>query len=111
MGYSFYGPKTAEAAIKEYGKFPLIFASLTEKTLSYSVEINIKNYPDDYIICYSLGEFINEVIKVVSPVEIKVELNLEYHAIVTKEDIAVGCQKFTHEMMDKLHEASLLARK
>ncbi len=34
----------------------------------------------------------------------------EIKAIVAKDNIKVGCQTFTHEAIDKLHDASLKAR-
>jgi hypothetical protein len=37
-------------------------------------------------------------------------LNSNYKATITKDNITVGCQTFTHETLDKLYELSLKAR-
>lgn len=106
LGYSYFTLKNVEDAIKTCDKDPEIWASIKHKRLFYGNGNLIES-----IICHSIGEFINEAIKPIPPVEIRVELNLECHAVVTKKDIAIDCQNFTHERMDRLHEASLLARK
>ena len=110
LGYVFGALKNVEDAIKTYDKYPEICAFIKHKSLFYG-NGNLIESNQSLFICHSIGEFINEAIKPIPPVEIKVELNGKCSAVVTKEAIVVGCQEFTHESMDKLHEASLLARK
>ena len=38
-------------------------------------------------------------------------LNSDYHAIITKKGIKVGCQKFTHEQVSELYKISEQAQK
>lgn len=56
---------------------------------------------------YSLGQFMNKFMNISHTVR----LNSEYLATVTKENVKVGCQTFSHEVIDKLYEASQEVRK
>ena len=53
---------------------------------------------------------LEEVFDVFNFKPIRITLNHDYAAVVDKDGISVGCQKFSHETLDKLHAASLKAR-
>jgi len=72
----------------------------TTKTFSFSNNYNTPTHtlPQDW----------NKVIKILDkPIQfsIKIELNSEYEAEVTKDKVVVGCQEFTFEKVKELYEA------
>lgn len=73
-----------------------------------------KDYNDFSILIVTLEEFKQFIIgkgKYKAPFNEELELNEEYTAIITKEDIAVGCQKFSHDTVKKLYLLSQKAQK
>jgi hypothetical protein len=76
---------------------------------------NEKSYINDNEYMFvSFTEFCNyikgqgKVIK--APFKIELKLNSEYNAIVTKYDITVGCQSFSHDIIQQLAELSKIAQ-
>ncbi len=63
----------------------------------------------------SFNEFCNYIkgkgIKIKPPFKQELVLNGSYKAIVTKENVKVGCQEFSHDIIKKLYEASQEALK
>ncbi len=109
LGYQYDNIDNIEDAIadaklnlqSEVSYYPYVTVVLGQKKIS-----GYNCLQDGYRNINSIGEFINYVIDNSVPV-IKVKLNDEYSAVVTRENITVGCQKFTHQAIKELYEASI----
>jgi len=71
--------------------------AFSEPLSSNTLKIEFKEF-----IAYLKGK--GSCIKI--PVVIKIQLNGEYTAKVTKDSITVGCQEFTHKAIEELYHAS-----
>jgi len=93
IGVPFYS-ETNEFDIR----YPYLYWYSSNKQMSQS-----RNHYSEKI-CNTADEFISNFEK---PTEIKIKLNDKYTALVTKNEINVGCQTFTKEVFEDVYNALL----
>ncbi len=98
LGFKMGGRKTAQEAIEDYpsmGRSDYCEVNFVNKTFDGYGRVN--GYA-----CSTFGEFVDYVMEGLKVKPIEVKLNEELKAVITKNEITVGCQKFSHEVIEKL---------
>ncbi len=103
LGFKMGGEPTAQGAIDIYARDSHQYyyrVNFQSKVFNGHDSYDIKH--KDYLTCASFGEFVDYVMEGLKVKPIDVVLNGSLTAVVTKTEIAVGCQKFSHEVITQL---------
>lgn len=106
-GCEIYSKTITEIIDKKYPRF--CWDDSRQELCLTSDLINDKNYI--WVSFEQFKAFLQGKGKYTVPFKQELQLNSQYKAIVTKNDIKVGCQSFTHDVVKKLYQLSLKAQK
>ncbi len=95
--HGYFGQKFASEPVNFYKEAAAILASAKTNELEYSpFDWYQKNFPDYKVFTT------DDLFSIEKEVVVKVKLNSDYEAIVSKAGIVVGCQTFPLEIVEKL---------
>ncbi len=107
MGYKYDDKPTVEKCLEDneltdkmVGEWPYITANISRKDIS-----GFKGEQSGYTSFESIGNFIKYIIDNQCPPPIVVKLNTGYKAVVSSENVTVGCQTFSFDSIKELYGA------